>query len=186
MKNKVFTIPNSLSFFRLLLIPAIIWSFLSRQDNYTATALILLSCVTDVVDGYIARRFDMISNLGKILDPCADKLTQVSILICIAVKLAPMRFLLGLMAAKELILGIVGLITVKRTAVVTGSFWHGKASTVVLYFVILAHMLFINMPDALSLVLISLSACMMILSLVLYIRKDLSIIEDHGSEQPNE
>ena len=182
MNKKVFTIPNILSFFRLLLIPVIVWLFFAFEDNYAAIGVMLLSGLTDIVDGYIARHYDMISDVGKILDPCADKLTQASVLVCIAIKLVPVRCLLVFMVIKELTLGIVGLVTVRRTQVVTGAFWHGKLCTVVLYCVMLAHMLFMDMPEALSFALVSVSAAIMVLSLVLYIKKDVEIMRE-GKEK---
>ena len=183
MKKKVFTIPNILSMFRIILIPFIVWAFFAFRGNIPAIALMLVSGLTDIVDGYIARRYDMVSDLGKILDPIADKLTQCAVLVCLAIKTVPVRWLLGLMVLKELALGIVGLCTVKRTGVVTGAFWHGKASTVTLYTVMLLHMLFPEMPEYSSAILVSVSAIMMLLSLVLYIREDVSIMKDHKAEE---
>lgn len=182
MNKKIFTIPNILSFFRLLLIPVIIWLFFNYDNNYAAIGVMLLSGLTDVVDGYIARHFNMISDVGKILDPCADKLTQASVLVCIAIKFIPVRFLLALMVVKELILGIVGLVTVRRTNVVTGAFWHGKLCTAVLYCVMLLHMLFMDMPYTLSFILVTISASIMVLSLILYVRGDLAIIRRQKAE----
>ena len=76
-KNKILTVPNVLSAFRLLLVPALAWLYLVRKD-YSATAwVLLLSGATDIADGFIARRFGMVSDLGKALDPIADKLTQI-------------------------------------------------------------------------------------------------------------
>ena len=80
--NRIITVPNLLSFFRLCLIPVIIWSYCVKKNPLLAGEILLLSGLTDLADGYIARRFHMISNLGKILDPVADKLTQAAMLIC--------------------------------------------------------------------------------------------------------
>ena len=73
--NRIITVPNLLSFFRFCLIPVIIWSYCVKENPLLAGEILLLSGLTDLADGYIARRFHMISNLGKILDPVADKLT---------------------------------------------------------------------------------------------------------------
>ena len=76
-EKKIVTIPNILSFFRICLLPVIVWLY-GVENNYVwAGYILILSGVTDMADGYIARHFHMISNLGKILDPIADKLTQV-------------------------------------------------------------------------------------------------------------
>ena len=74
--NRIITVPNLLSFFRLCLIPVIIWSYCVKKNPLLAGEILLLSGLTDLADGYIARRFHRISNLGKILDPVADKLTR--------------------------------------------------------------------------------------------------------------
>ena len=74
-KGQVFTVPNLLSLFRLILIPFIVVYYFTGPQT-VAIVLIAVSAFTDVIDGRIARRFHMISNLGKILDPLADKLTE--------------------------------------------------------------------------------------------------------------
>ena len=81
MKEKIFTIPNMMSVFRILLIPFILWMFFTER-YYIAAGLLVLSGITDLLDGFIARRFHMISALGKALDPIADKLTILAVLYC--------------------------------------------------------------------------------------------------------
>ena len=124
--NKVFTIPNILSFFRLILIPVLIWSYVVKK-NYAATGwILLLSGLTDIADGFIARRFHMISNLGKILDPVADKLTQATMLFCLFTRFPHMILPLVLMAFKELYMAVSGCLIMKKTGKVTGADWHGN------------------------------------------------------------
>ena len=178
MKNKIITIPNLLSLFRLLLIPLLIWLYLFRGDNTWAIAVLALSALTDIVDGFIARRFNMISDLGKILDPIADKLTQAAVLLMIALRFVPVRFLLGFLVVKELTLGIVGLLVVRRTGVVTGAHWHGKLCTVVIFAVMAAHMIFSNMASEVSVVLVCAAAAIMILSLTLYLTEDFKMLKN--------
>ena len=79
-QKKIITIPNILSFFRLCLIPVIIWLYTVEKNDAAAGAVLILSGATDVADGFIARHFHMISDLGKVLDPIADKLTQAAML----------------------------------------------------------------------------------------------------------
>ena len=82
-QSRILTIPNLLSFFRLCLIPVFMWLY-CVEKNYLWTGIILiLSGLTDTVDGIIARKFNMISDLGKVLDPIADKLTQAAMLFCL-------------------------------------------------------------------------------------------------------
>ena len=88
-ENRVLTIPNLLSFFRLCLIPVIIWLYCVREDSLGTAAVLALSGLTDVVDGRIARRFHMVSSFGKALDPVADKLTQIAMLFCLVSRFPP-------------------------------------------------------------------------------------------------
>ena len=82
-KKDIFTIPNMLSVFRLLLIPVYVAIYLNAQtltDHLVAGSILAVSCLTDMIDGKIARHFNMISTTGKVLDPLADKLTQFTLL----------------------------------------------------------------------------------------------------------
>ena len=81
--GKIWTIPNFMSFFRLLLVPFIVWAYVGLQNTKLAIILLAVSALTDVLDGRIARRFNMVSDLGKALDPVADKLTQVCVVLCL-------------------------------------------------------------------------------------------------------
>lgn len=183
MKKKIFTIPNLLSLFRLLLIPLIIWLFCIKGNTLLAIAVMLLSGLTDIVDGYIARHFNMVSDVGKILDPIADKLTQAAVLICIALRFVPVRFLFALMAVKEMAMGIVGLVVIRRTSIVTGAHWHGKLCTVALYVVMLVHMFFFTtMTQTVSAVLCILCALVMLSSLLLYLREDMRMLRHEAQK----
>ena len=124
--NKVFTIPNILSFFRLILIPVLIWSYVVKKNYATTGWILLLSGLTDIADGFIARRFHMISNLGKILDPVADKLTQATMLFCLFTRFPHMILPLVLMAFKELYMAVSSCLIMKKTGKVTGADWHGN------------------------------------------------------------
>lgn len=78
-EKKIFTIPNLLSAFRLLLIPVFVWAYCIKKAYLLTAGVLLLSGLTDMADGFIARRFHMISDLGKMLDPIADKLSLIHI-----------------------------------------------------------------------------------------------------------
>ena len=77
-KGEFVTLPNLLSYARIALIPFIAWTFCYLKMNYLSAVLVAISGLTDCVDGYIARHFDMITDFGKIIDPIADKLTQIT------------------------------------------------------------------------------------------------------------
>ena len=169
-KGKIFTIPNLLSFFRILLVPVIIWSYLGLKNTTLAIVLLAVSALTDVLDGQIARRFHMVSDLGKALDPLADKLTQVAIVLCMAFQYPLMWILLGLCVLRESCMAILGYITIRKTGTVCGARWYGKVSTVVLYGTALSLLIFPGMPGWLSTSLIILCMICVLTALILYTR----------------
>ncbi len=180
-QKRIVTIPNILSVFRVLLIPVIVWLYCFKHDYLLATAVLTLSGVTDVVDGFIARHFGMISDVGKALDPIADKLTQIAMLSCLVTRFPLMLLPLILLVIKELFAGITGLLTIKKTGVVLAAVWHGKATTVALYLMMAVHLVFYAIPTAVSHVLISLVTLVMLGSAVLYAIRNLAILTGRRS-----
>lgn len=168
LNGRILTIPNLLSLIRILLIPLFVWYYLKREDG-TATAIILAaSGLTDAMDGFIARRFNMISDFGKALDPLADKLTQLAMLCCLVLRFPRLIWLIIVLCVKEIILACIQLLLIKRTDVVQGSAWHGKVTTILIYAVMLLHLLWPELPEQLSLGLEMLCIGMLLLSGVLY------------------
>lgn len=168
-ENRVFTIPNGLSAFRLALIPVMVWLYLGPKRQDLAVVVLILSGVTDLVDGYVARRFHMVSNLGKVLDPVADKLTQGALTVCLAVAFPAMGILFAVLLVKELVMSVLGILVMKKTGKVQGAKWHGKLTTVCLDGVILLHLAFPAMKVATSQVLVFACLAVMLLSMVLYL-----------------
>ncbi len=168
-KSNIVTIPNILSVIRIAIIPFIVWAYCGIDNPYLALGLIALSAFTDVLDGFVARKFNMISNLGKALDPIADKLTQGAVALCLTVKYKLMRVLIVLFAVKEMIMGCMGAFTLKKYGEINGAKWYGKINTAVLYGVMAALVLFPNIDGNLANVLISICMALMVVSLLLYI-----------------
>ena len=125
--DRIFTLPNVLSIFRLLLIPLIIY-FYETYHYVWAFGTLVLSGATDVVDGWIARTFHLVSDFGKAIDPIADKLTQIAILLC----LMPMQYwwVVGVVVFKEVTIGLLTLTAIRRTRRVYSAGWYGKLCTV--------------------------------------------------------
>lgn len=173
--HKVLTIPNMLSLLRLLLIPVVVIFFFAFDTKYYWTGLVLLiSYLTDFFDGQIARRYNMISEFGKALDPIADKLTQMAVLICLVIKVPRIHILLVLLVLKEFISGLAMLKYIKAAGMIEGADWHGKLTTILLYATMLIHLIWAEtLPDALSWVLIGVCAAMMVLSFILYMFRNL-------------
>ena len=167
-ENKIITIPNLLSMFRILLIPVFVWAYCIRGKYLLTAGLLFVSGLTDIADGFIARRFHMISNLGKMLDPIADKLTQAAMLICLVTRFPMMCFPLVLLGIKEISIGITSLLVIRKSGAVTGAVWHGKVTTALLYIMIFVHLVWFNVPAAVSNMIIAICFAMMLLSWVLY------------------
>lgn len=128
------TIPNWLCFIRIALIP--VFTALFVKEQYIAAFItMIVAALTDVFDGKIARKFNMVSNLGKILDPIADKLSQIAIVIILLVKFwdGPLKYILFLFIFKELLMVIAaGILMAKGMRPVAAEVW-GKLATVVFY-----------------------------------------------------
>jgi len=168
-KEQVFTIPNLLSLVRILLIPLILWLYYGKGQHLMAVGIIVLSGITDIVDGIIARKFNMVSDLGKILDPIADKLTQLSLICCFVSKFRWLIPLMILFIAKELLMGVVGYITLKKKNTVNSAQWFGKINTFVLYAVMVIFFLFPDISVGAANALIILCAATNLLALIKYL-----------------
>ena len=149
-KQPVFTVPNILTFFRLLLIPVIVWLYCGEKAYGLTALVLLLSAATDIADGIIARKWDLVSDLGKALDPVADKLTQIATMWCLLRRFSYLWLPLAMLLVKEVFTGAMSLYAVKKSGVVKGADWHGKLCTVFLYSVMGLHILWANIPMGLS------------------------------------
>lgn len=125
-------IPNILTVFRLCLIPVYIAVFASGDNTKLAAIIFIAASMTDVLDGYIARKFNMITRVGQLLDPLADKLMQLTVVISLVISdMLPVWFVIVL-ALKELLLIIGGIfLYVKKTYVKSNI--AGKLNTIVLF-----------------------------------------------------
>ena len=135
-KKDLFTIPNLLSLFRLVLIPVYVVIYFHAQtdaDYYLAAGILAVSCITDLIDGKIARHFNMISNTGKILDPLADKATQFTLIICLTIRYPILLVLICLFVVKEGFQLIAGLVILRRGEILAGALITGKICTTVLF-----------------------------------------------------
>lgn len=135
-KKEILTIPNLLSLFRLILIPVYVVIYVNARDNtdyYIAAGILAVSCLTDLIDGKIARHFNMISTLGKILDPLADKATQFTLIVCLAIKYPVLRYLFALFVIKESFQLIAGSINLRKGKMLKGALLSGKICTTVLF-----------------------------------------------------
>ena len=130
---KNLNVPNIISFIRILiLVPFVIFVC---NDNYLWSGIILVfSGLTDLLDGYIARKFNQITKLGKMLDPIADKLTLITVMICSSVKFPKIFPFMMILILKEVLMLLASIVLLRLKRKPPASKWYGKLSTVVFYF----------------------------------------------------
>lgn len=177
-KKDILTIPNLLTLIRLLLIPVIAILFRVYYLYIPAVILLGVSALTDVADGFIARKFHMTSNVGKLLDPIADKLTQATVVLCLLSSYPRILYLFVLMFVKEVTLAVVGFVTMRRTQTVLSAKWHGKLATVVLTIVLAIHMIWNGLNGFTSAFFLLVAAELMVFSLVLYLVQCVKLMKE--------
>ena len=138
-------IPNFLTTSRLALIPIFAYLVLGAENLPAAAIIFVISGITDVVDGYIAKHFNMVTNFGKIYDPFVDKLMQITVIICLAIANIVPLWIIAIVIFKEIAMIIIGGILYLKKIVVY-SHWYGKAATVIFYAVIIIMILWKDMP----------------------------------------
>lgn len=132
-------IPNILTIIRFLLIPIII--LFTIQDNYVVAIIILtISGITDILDGFIARKFNLITDFGKLMDPLADKATQITILFTLAIQQIIPLWILLIVLSKEFLM-VSGASFLYGKELVVSSKWYGKLATVLFYIAIVFSLL---------------------------------------------
>lgn len=184
-KNQIFTIPNFLSLFRIFLIPAMVYLYIVKQQYVLVTALYAVSGITDILDGFIARTSETVTDVGKVLDPVADKLTQGALMICLLHRYPLMWLLLIGFILWEVMMSVLGLIAIRRAGTVISSQWYGKAATVTMFLCVALLILFPEMPIILANILILVCLLAVINACILYGYYYIYIISQ-GKEQKTE
>lgn len=172
------TIPNILSYVRLLLIPVIVILFVNGY-NILTLVFVLVSTLTDIVDGFIARRFNMVTDFGKFIDPVADKATQLTVFICLITKFPLMLLPFVVLLVKEIGSLLLRLAVYKKNEIVEGAHWHGKMSTGIVILVIVLHLGWWDaMPTPISDATILFSTIFMIYSGFLYTLEGIDLLKN--------
>ena len=189
-KKEILTIPNLLSLFRLLLIPVYVLIYLNASipgHYYIAGSILAISCLTDLIDGKIARRFNMVTTVGKILDPIADKATQFTLIVCLAIRHQVLWLIVTLFILKESFQLIAGLLTLRRGKMLNGALFSGKLCTVVLFLSLIFLVLFPEMKQNIVIIIASIDAVFMLIAFIDYIHaycKRTSMIQSLNTEDP--
>lgn len=161
-------IPNIITTFRLLLVPTFAYLMLIADNIWAAAALFLISGLSDVVDGIIARKCNMITDTGKVYDPLVDKLMQITVLLALAAKgFIPVWAIIIIIAKELAMIGVALVLYIKQ--IIVHSRWYGKMATVVFYAVILILVLWRNIPFLVQTGLLILLIGTMLFSAVAYV-----------------
>ena len=127
-RDKIVNIPNCLTLIRIALLPVVVWRF-RKGDSMGALIVYLLAMLTDAVDGFIARRYNQVTALGKLLDPLADKLSLVTLIARFVADGQIPLWLMGIILLKEVAMVVGGAVALKR-GIVVYALPIGKITTV--------------------------------------------------------
>lgn len=177
-------IPNILTVCRILLVPVFVWQFLSANSSrefFAAAAILLISGVTDVLDGIIARSTGCITQWGMVMDPLADKLTQVSVVVCLWIRHPDLWPFFALLILKELALILGSLRFYKKYELVNGSQWFGKLSTVIFHVLMLVIIAKGELTSQQLLPALWIILIFMLFSAAMYLRRYLTALKENAS-----
>lgn len=173
-RKDLWKIPNILCYIRFLLIPVFIVLYIKASTPYEylrAAIVVFISGITDFLDGFIARRFDLVTDLGKIIDPMADKLTQASLIFVLVVKIKWMFLLLILFVTMQLFLLVAGLVMLRKGTKLSGAKWFGKVSTTVFYATMLVLVSMPTLEYQVTNILMVVCGTFLALSFFMYVRE---------------
>lgn len=186
-KNELFSIPNILTMFRMALI--IVFVILFFLNYYIAAAIVLgVSGITDILDGYIARKFNMITWIGKALDPFADKLTQIAVLTCLIFVTPYILIPLSVLLIRDAYMLFSGIYIYRKTHETYSAKWYGKVATFYTYCLMGAMLMFkpfFEEQFTFLLILIIIDACLITLSFVMYLIRNAEVIKDIRKKEKN-
>ncbi len=186
----LFKLPNVLCYLRIAMVPLFLYVYFTateQSDYYMATAVVLISGFTDFLDGQIARRFNMITDLGKLIDPIADKLMQLAMLVALTIKIKYMYVLVAYLIFKELVTTVTAFVIMKLyERRLDGAKWYGKVCTFLLYAVMLVLVAFPSLEANIQNLLLAVCAGSLTLAFVMYMRQYVIMIIDakkHRNEE---
>lgn len=171
-KKEILTIPNLLSLIRLIMIPVYVIIYLNAKgpaDYYLACGILAVSCLTDLIDGKIARHFNMISNVGKILDPVADKLTQFTLILCLAKNYPVLWLIVMLFVLKESFQLIAMLVFFRKGKMLSGALMSGKVCTTILFVSLITMVLLPKLNETAILVIAVVDGVFLLIAFIDYI-----------------
>lgn len=161
-------IPNMLSVFRIVLIPFFVQQ-MSLGNTINAGIILVVSAFTDLLDGKLARRFGWVTDIGKVLDPVADKLTQTVVSITLMLYLSKYWYFFAFIILKDFLMLTLGAYLMMKGAKLEGAQWFGKIATVVYYAAVILIVFFPTMLGWVTVSLLILAAGCALISALMYI-----------------
>lgn len=171
LKFKKNCIPNYISVFRLCLIPLFLYFYFIRRNISRAVIIFVVAGASDVIDGYLARHNNWISNLGRILDPVADKCMQTTVLVSLSIDKIVPWWISGILIGKEVLMILGATRLIKKFDTYAQSGWYGKGAVVLFYAVVIILMLADGLSQVLRTVLSCLLIVAMLFALIMYYKK---------------
>ncbi|MGN1129901.1 MAG: CDP-alcohol phosphatidyltransferase family protein [Ruminococcus sp.] len=183
--SQIKTVPNLMTLLRIVLIVPFVFFFINNQ-LILAAVTIGLSGLTDALDGFFARKFNQITPLGKILDPIADKLTLFAIMVCVTIYTPIIAPVMVVLIVKDVLMLLGGSVLIKKKITPPASKWYGKVGTFVFYIsvclIVFLKAAFNYQNDILSLCLLSVTALIMLFSLVQYAIIFVSLLKENKNK----
>lgn len=193
-------LPNILTIIRIMLIPVFVVVFLwgngnielniksSKENGYIiAAAIMILSGITDMADGFLARKRGMITDLGKVIDPFADKLTQAAVVVCLIFRYRDIwgliAALLALIVVKEIVMLIVGVTFLKKGQDLGGARWYGKLATIVFFFQVIILIGAPVLSDITAIIMFCIMIAFTLLAFIMYMREYYLLKERSGTDE---
>lgn len=179
--KEIFSIPNIIGYFRILMLPVFLYLYYhaSSTKEYVGTFILLaVIFLSDMADGYIARKYNMITNLGKILDPVADKLVQGTLAIAVAFHHSLMKVFFVVFLLKEAYMAIMGMYLLKAKSSLNGAQWYGKVCTAVVDVCILLLLFMPRLSNAVSNSMIVLMIVLELFAVAKYIKFHRQILKE--------
>ena len=176
-------LPNKLTIMRVILIPFFVFFLLSpyfpAYGNYIAVAIFIVASLTDMLDGKIARKYNLVTNFGKFMDPLADKLLVCSAMICLIELDRLAAWIVIVIIAREFIISGFRLVASDKGVVIAASYW-GKFKTTFQMLMVIVLILDIQMPffQILGTVLTYVALILTVVSLIDYIVKNKDVLKD--------
>ena len=181
--KEIFSIPNIIGYFRILMLPVFLYIYYhadSTAEYMGAFVLLAVIFLSDMLDGYIARKYNMITNIGKILDPVADKLVQGTITIAVMFRHSLMKVFFGVFLCKEIYMAVMGVYLLKVKSSLNGAQWYGKACTAIVDVCILLLLFMPKLSETISNTIIAVMIALEIFTVVKYVQFHRGILKQQA------